>query len=255
MSLRRAKQILYGGFFILVWYAVIAGGYNIFVKPPASCFDNIRNQGEAGIDCGGPCAQVCVPIGIHLIRSLDPVLKFNPNPSHITLLAHIVNPNTTFAAKSFKYNFILYDDQSAVVAEYPGTSFIYAGEVKYIVLPNVALPKTLFGRIDFQIQAPEWVPSTTFEGRPTLVVSGVNPVATGAGITVDGQILNNDTVEFPRVTIVAIFKGNLSQSAGASETEIENLAPNESQPFSIIHPNILNVNLPATQLFEYAARP
>jgi len=228
----------------------------LFLKPAPSCFDGIQNQGEQGIDCGGPCALACVPRGIQPITLADPVIKLTPNVGHMTLIAHVLNPNTTFASKNFQYSFTLYDDQDNVEATYSGTSFIYAGEAKYILAPNLPVPQASFSRIDFKVQNTQWVPSESFAGHLALTLSGVNPHnASGTGITVDGQISNNDTVTFPSVTIVAVFKGNLGQPAGASQTELENLAPNTSQPFSIIHPNILNVNLPATQVYFYAARP
>ncbi len=38
-------------------------GFTLCKQPP-SCFDGIKNQGEIGADCGGPCAQDCCSDGV-----------------------------------------------------------------------------------------------------------------------------------------------------------------------------------------------
>ena len=49
---------------IFLVFALIIGGasYLIFAnKIPATCSDNIKNQNETGIDCGGSC-RACIDI-------------------------------------------------------------------------------------------------------------------------------------------------------------------------------------------------
>ena len=254
MSLRRAKQILYAGFYILVWYGIISGVYYLFLKPVPSCFDNIKNQGEAGVDCGGLCAQVCVPEGIKPIALLENVFSFQPDQSHLSLLAHINNPNFDSAARSFKYSFLLYDEQGNLVQKFSGNSFAYAGEVKYILVPNVVLPRASFSRVDFKAEDLDWVPKNSLDVAQ-IVISGFTPSVTEKTILIDGRVINKDKVSFPKVTIVAIFSGRFGEPAAASETEIENLAPNESQPFSVIHPALANIDIAGAKVFVYAKRP
>jgi len=54
MPRRFIKQFIYGAFFTAFWLALLYGAWLLIYKP--SCADHIKNQGEAGIDCGGPCA-------------------------------------------------------------------------------------------------------------------------------------------------------------------------------------------------------
>jgi hypothetical protein len=253
---RRVKQIIYATFFFLFWFAIFFFGYRFFIKQAPSCFDGIQNQGEADVDCGGPCAAVCIPRGIRPLELVDQVLTINPDRSHLSFLAHVSNPNLTFAGRSFSYHFSLYDANDQLVQSYPGTSFIYGGEIKYILMPNVVAPTVPFGKVDFGIDGrPDWVSSDLFRKSSQLITSGIRPQLSGNVITVDGQVTNNDTITFSHLTVLAVFKGNLGQPDGASETELENLAPNTSLPFSIIHPNIVNVNLSATQVFVYGEKP
>lgn len=45
----------------LQWYTGLELGESGFLGVEASCSDNVQNQGETGIDCGGPC-PACPPV-------------------------------------------------------------------------------------------------------------------------------------------------------------------------------------------------
>ena len=74
-------------------------------------------------------------------------------------------------------------------------------------------------------------------------------------MVIEGNITNKDVVIVGSITILATFLGNVDQVAGASETEVTDLSPGETRAFSIVHPNIQNVDLSATKVFIYARRP
>ncbi len=257
MSFRRARQLIYGAFFAALWYLVIAGGYYLFAKPAPTCFDNIKNQNETGVDCGGVCAKVCVPTGIRPITLLpgERVISYQTDSSHISFIAHIENPNSTYAARNFVYHILLYDDQDSLVATFSGSSFIYGGEIKYVLLPRVVLPGVRFSKVYFTVDTPAWISSSDFRGPPKFVVSSITPVVSVHTITVNGELTNRDIVTFPKASIVVIFTGQYGQVAGASQTEVEDIAPNQNVPFSVIYPAISDANLPATKVYVYAARP
>ena len=81
--------------------------------------------------------EVCIPSNIAPIVPLGAVTIFSPLAGHVTVLAELENANTDFAAKSFDYTVTLYGaDGSSTVANFPESSFAYADETKYIVLPN-----------------------------------------------------------------------------------------------------------------------
>lgn len=256
MSLRRAKQIIYGAFYSILLGLFAAWIYYGFLKPAPSCFDGIKNQSEEGIDCGGPCAVSCSIKHVKSIETVGRILTFAPDQEHLSLLVQISNPNLDYAARNFFYTFSIYDNQGSVIQSFNGNSFVYAGEVKYILVPNAQVPRTgLFGKIEFRAENFDWVPVANLKGPPHIAILGVETNSASTSLTVDGRITNNDTVAFPLVTVVAIFKGQYSQVAGASQTIIENLLPNESRAFSIIHPPVPNVDLTGTKVLVYALRP
>ncbi len=255
MGKRLIKQIAYGIFYLFFFAGIIYGSYVLFIRPAPSCFDKIRNQNEEGVDCGGPCAAACIPAELRPIVAIDRILKFSSTPSSISILAKISNANLDYAAKNFSYKFNFYKANGDFVGSLGGNSFIYAGEVKYLLLPNASLPPVPFSKIDLKIENVEWLPGNRFSGPPNVAVSGVATAAEASNLSVDGQITNRDSVSFPAVTAVAIFRGQFGQIAGASQTEISNLLPNETRKFSIIHPLIPSVDLNGTSVFVYSRRP
>ena len=41
----------------------------IWLPAPPTCSDGVQNQGEAGVDCGGPCSSACIPITVDVSKS------------------------------------------------------------------------------------------------------------------------------------------------------------------------------------------
>ena len=254
MDRRLKKQLIYAVSFFVFLAIVIGGFYFVYLKPAPSCFDGIQNQKEEGIDCGGPCANACMPQLNKLVLA-DRILILRPDATHISFLTRVSNPNFNYAAKSFSYSFDLLNASGSVVQSFPGNSFIYAGEIKYILVPNVPLPQAQFTNVDLRLdENPDWVPAGEFRGPPQFNTTGAQTNVLAKGISVDGNIINLDTMPFAKVTIVAIFIGKLNEVAGASQTEVGNLAPNAPQPFSIIHPPMQNIDVLGTKISAYASR-
>jgi hypothetical protein len=255
MSARRGKQLIYFLAFALLCWGAVSGYYHGFVKPAPTCFDGIQNQEEAGTDCGGPCSLVCVPANVKPIELVGFVIRFSPDPAHFSLLARVNNPNLNHATRNFSYSFLLYDIQGNLVKTYSGNSYIYAGEAKYILLPNIPLSAVSFNKVDFKVDNAEWIPKDDFVGPPFLNSSNLTSETEGNMITLSGQVINKDTVSFPHVTVLVVFRGQYGQEAGATQTEIEDLPPNGTLPFSVTHPFVSNLDLAGTKVFVYAERP
>ncbi|HEY8097555.1 MAG TPA: hypothetical protein VIE65_15905 [Methylobacter sp.] len=78
---------------------------SIFYKAP-SCSDNIQNQSEVGIDCGGPCPYLCTS------QELPPTVLFTKAISNgagrTDIVASIENINANAGAKDVPYTLALY---------------------------------------------------------------------------------------------------------------------------------------------------
>lgn len=252
MPRRIRKQILYGAFYLLILVIIVGWAYFAFLKPAPSCYDKIKNQDETEVDCGGVCSGICSPIHAKPIQSIGQILTLYPDGDSMSILAQINNPNLNYMANNFTYTFSLYAGGDQPVRTFQGTSFIYPGETKYILVPNV--PRVDFSRIDFTAGDMDWVPSGDIRGAPNLTVVGAEMNVKEGKLVIEGTMANKDIVIVGNVTVFATFGGALGQTAGASQTEVTDLSPGETRAFSIVHPNIENIDLTATKIFLYARR-
>ncbi len=253
MPRRFRKQFLYGLGFLIFWIVAIGGPY-FLLKPAPSCVDHTQNQGEGGIDCGGPCAVACIPRTLREIEVLDTRMIVN-DATHGSLIGEIRNGNLDWAAKSFDYIFNIYDDVGKFLQSSKGTSFIYAGEVTYLALPNLEFPKVGHNtKLEIQSSSVEWVPSSEFPRPQFQYPQNLSPTITSQGIEIRGNVTNKDTLVFPRITLIAILFGVSQEPIGVSQTVIENLAPNDTSPFVIYHPPLTGLK-GLTELYISAFRP
>ena len=170
MPRRLRKQILYGAFYLLVLVLIGGGIYFTFFKPAPSCYDNIRNQDEVEIDCGGVCSSVCSTVKIKPLEVNGQILTLRPDEKHMSILAQINNPNLDYMAKSFVYNFSLYDSADKIVKSFSGNSFIYSGEAKYILIPN--FPNVVYSRIGFTAENVNWISTLDATAAPNIASVG-----------------------------------------------------------------------------------
>lgn len=251
---RRLKQVIYGTFY-LVFFALLGTSiYFLFLKPAPSCFDGKQNGIEEGIDCGLPaCGKICLPSTLRDIAVLGEPNLFSVDDTHSTLLVALQNSNLDYAAKSFRYEAKLYDKKGVISQTFSGNSFIYAGELKYIALPNIFASKADVGRIEFAIQNPAWVQADVFR-KPQLMIQDQKASISGSNLLVEGRLVNQDTLRFSKVEVVVLFQGKLGQPVGASVTELDNMFPNETRSFTLTHPAIPDVVAAVTKVFLYAER-
>ena len=252
---RTAKQLLYG-FGYVAFFSLIGGFiYTGFFRVPASCVDGEENQGEQGVDCGGPCTQACLPSDLRPLEVAGQVRMLYPDRAHFGLLAKLVNPNIELGARSFEYNFRVYDESGGLIQSFSGRSFIYPGEAeRYLLLPLLPLPRVPIARADLVVDREEWVSGDVFP-RPKIAVQYYNTAASEGLLAAEGRIFSNDTRSFPSVTVIAIFYGQFGQIVGASLTELANVVPNEARDFVVRHPLVPGASAARTQVFIFALRP
>ena len=257
MSSRRLKQFIYGLIYLLIFGGIVFGIYFLFLKPAPSCFDNVQNEGEQGVDCGGPCTKICIPSSTQPMAVVGSVYAFSALPGHVALLADVANPNSDFAAETFQYTFNFYDASGNVVQSVPGSSFIYADETKYLAVPNEAVSGP-FDHVGMTIGTVHWVPAAQFGSVPQLtfnnVMTGASAVTSGT-TAVSGEVTDADSASFQNIEIVAVLKAPGGIPAGVTETELDAIAPNQAKNFSVMYPtSSANIDPAATQVYAYVAR-
>ena len=136
MAERLFKQITIGAITILIITLLGSGVYYAFLKPKPTCFDNIRNQNEEDVDCGGPCQSCEIKYLAPLDYSKEAYFIVQNNKYFI--YTRILNPNAKWGVKSFKYTFTIAEADSSIKT-FVGKDYILPLETKYLVLTNIAL--------------------------------------------------------------------------------------------------------------------
>lgn len=136
MNKRLRKQIIIALVFLGI-FSVIGGEIYLTHRAAPTCFDNKRNQGEEGVDCGGPCILCELKYNPPLSLADSPVLLVNLN-NKVDILFKITNSNLEWGAKEFFYKVTLIGNNNEK-QEFIKSGFIFPHEIRYFIVPNIAV--------------------------------------------------------------------------------------------------------------------
>jgi len=233
MTPRLVKQLLYGVLYILVIAVIFWLIYIFFLKPAPTCSDKIKNQGETGIDCGGPC-PACEITQLKPL-TIDWAMALPARENEISVLAEIANPNSDFGAQTFSYQFKIIGPFGSLLKTVNGQSFIYPGEIKYILEPALKINPQDVSRTEFLINKDSVMWQSEKElARPKLSTNSVKTAVTNQGVTVKGIVKNENPLLISQVKIIAILYNSLGNNIlNASFTTLTDLKGNEDRLFDI----------------------
>jgi hypothetical protein len=277
MSTRFAKQLIYATFYIVVLVLAVGVVYSLVGRRPPSCFDGKQDQGEQGIDCGGPCAAVCTTGATVQPVSVIALNEFTPTAGYATFLAKVENTNTDLASPYFAFSFDLLGPSGTVIQSFPGASFLYPNEVKYVALVNMPLASSsmptpvpmasgtvvmatgtalsvVIPTLVVPTSTTQWVASSSFGAPPDFSKPNFSTAIGSTTVVVAGQFTSNDTAGFNDVFIIAVLKDVNGDPVGVSQTEIDSVAPNQAEDFSISYPVVPGIDPTETEVQIYAAR-
>ena len=100
----------------------------------------------------------------------------------------------------------------------------------------------------------QWAASSSMGFVPQFAFSNVTTKTEPSTVAVNGQITNNDVASFQTVIIIAVFKDASGNPIGASETEVNDLAPGTAAGFSVSYPAVSGVNPANNELEAYGLR-
>lgn len=245
---RLLKQLIYGGFFLIIIAGVVLIFYFKF-KPQASCFDKRQNQGEEEVDCGGPC-ESCE------IRRLKPI-AINASPRIFDLNTPVLffgvfNPNPNYAAKKLPYTLKIYDSSNQLIGTREEETFIYSGEEEKYILKPIDLARAFFAEIN--LGAPAWKAKTEFE-KPKIDFRSLSKERVNDKYSITGLLVNNEAAVFGGVMVGALFYDSAGGLVSASRTEVNDIKAFEQRFFQLEHPFVDRIDFDKTRLFFEALRP
>ncbi len=226
--MRLAKQIVYGTVFLIILALIGYGLVRLLYNPAPSCFDNVQNQGETGVDCGGPC----IPCAI---KSLQPIQVQSQKAFKASdgtgVAVEIYNPNPDWGAQSFDYTITLKDQFGHALQTESGKSFIYPGELKYIIEPYIKQDVSTVTSVATQITNPQWISGTVFS-KPNIDAQGIR-TDKDTQVYVSGNVVNQSEFPFASVVVDALVYNRDGVLIAASKTTIDAIKQFNSSPFKI----------------------
>ncbi|NDE68092.1 hypothetical protein EB052_00630 [bacterium] len=199
--------------------------YLSYYKAP-SCSDRIQNQGELGIDCGGPCARLCQSAFLPPEVSWT---KFEKVSEGIyNLGAYIINPNINGAVVAASYKFSLFDRDGILITEVPGTTIIPSHRNTLAFAASVSTQKRPVVRAIFEFtQPPLWQKSFDSLGGISIIDKKYSEDKDGSSLEV--FIQNNILLAYNKIRLGAILYDDSDNAVGFSSTVIDAIAPGKKE--------------------------
>ena len=120
MSWASKRKLTYASVAILaVLFLVAVPAFLIFYKTP-TCFDNKKNGGELGVDCGGKCSRLCQSAFLPPKISWGDAKIEKIAGGFYNASSYIINPNINGGAVDVPYKMSLYDAQGIFIVDRVG---------------------------------------------------------------------------------------------------------------------------------------
>lgn len=212
--------ILSGLVFLIYWFS----------QPGPSCFDGFQNQGEEGIDCGGPC----LPCEMAALKNIEvlwtEVIKTKDNFYDVG--AQIKNPNQNYGAGELPYSFKFYDVNNNFITEQQGLTYILPNQTKYLIETKIEstyqIVKTelSFGQIQWQKLRDYQPPQLMIRQKEYHLLEKQPGFSQASGI-----VVNKSNFDFERVDIDCLLFNSVHQLLGLNTTEIWTLLAGQERHF------------------------
>lgn len=209
-------------FFILIIIGAVAVAFlivmfiSVFTKAP-SCTDNTQNQGETGIDCGGPCAYLCTA----LVQ--PPTVLFTKaiqnSAGRIDVIAEVENRNADAAAKDVQYSITLYGSDQSLIQKVTGTFDLPPGASVPIFVPGISSGKqeVVNAFLDIVPSSLQWF-VLPINSRILPTVSNTKQFGTTSAPRIEAVLANPSTTTLTNVRVIVIVRNNLGDVIAASST-------------------------------------
>jgi len=236
MGYRSRKQLIIVAIIIIFFVLVGTGVYFAYFRHVATCFDGIQNQGETGVDCGGPCSFSCERLTIRDVQ-VNWVKYLNLQDNQYDLIAQIANPNPNYGVSDLKYTFKIYDSSGKEIKDQSGASFILPNQQKYLIEGGVNVGAPI-GKIELAIEPTaqkDWAETSTDYQTPNIYVLNRqfsaldNPPGASQ---VSGTIKNDSPFDFDSIVVSIVLLDADKQIIGVNKTEANTVMAGEERYFN-----------------------
>ncbi|MCK5021730.1 MAG: hypothetical protein KAR54_00575 [Candidatus Pacebacteria bacterium] len=210
--------------------------FSVFYSFP-TCFDNIQNQDEEGIDCGGSCELICsFNIAEPIILWSRPIKTFD---GVYSVIAMVENLNTSIEAQSVPYNFKLFDKDGILINEKKGDAFIPANSIFPIFEGSISTGNRIPTRSNFEFtKKPQWEEN----GSSTELISikDIEFIEKNELPRVSAVIKNNSVKDISDIELIVLLFDNDNNLISSSKTILDTIRKNSSEPIIFTWPKLFD---------------
>jgi len=242
---RFTKQLIIGCIFTLIVTGGILSIYGFFTPDP-TCFDNIQNQGEDGVDCGLVCGILCLPAPEALVVKASQILSTGEQEYDFVL--QISNPNTIYGSEDIAYEIIFINLGGQEITRRSGTFYILPGQTRFIIETKISssdIPQV--GQVAlgepawFRIQGPEGVVDFPLKREQYRKVrDNLHEF--------EAVILNNSDFDFDQVDVAILLVGEGGSLVGATKTNIRTILARSERGFKVSWPFVVSSEVARVQV-------
>jgi hypothetical protein len=240
------RKIMIIGTVFAVALAALGVFYFLFLKPAPSCSDKVQNQGELGVDCGGPCAAVCPGEATDLVVFWSRAFKVTDGIYDAAAL--VENPNINFGLKNLPYSFKIYDENNLLITERKGNTFSNPKERFVIFESRIDTGQRIPARATLELGEEQWTRIASPQSKINLELQ--NKVFTPEPrpyLTAD--LSNPSPFDAPNVEAVAVISDSSGNVIGVSGTYIERLGKGETKKLTFTWPNLFQTTPSQIDIF------
>jgi hypothetical protein len=218
MSERLLKQIKIFLIFISPLLIFLFFSLYKFLSPKPTCFDNIKNQGEVDIDCGGPCP----PCEVKKLEPLRISSKrfISYKDGSYDFVFKIFNPNEKYGLEKLSYYFELYDKEGKKIFETPKeTSFIYPNETRWLIIQNVKAPEFDDFKPKVEINDYDWKEfEEKFSSRDLIYYEPKIEKLEIGGYRISFNVYNSSIYDFDKIEAIIFLYNKENSLIGLTRT-------------------------------------
>jgi hypothetical protein len=236
--------------FVLVFILLLILALVIFIaanRRVPTCSDALANQGELGVDCGGPCVKVCPVESNDIVVLWSRVFKVKEGKYDVA--AYIENPNP-FGLRALDYQVRIYDTDNIPVKDVAGTTYMNAHERALIFVPLVDLgfriPTRAFVTFPSELS---WARLKPEIRKPVLNVRDQKIEDSGAMLTLSAEIANDSEFPIDNIELYAFLYDGEGNVNHASKSYIPALTSGGSSDIVFTWPNVASSSVKSADIF------
>lgn len=238
------RRFIYLGAIFLFFATIFFTVYFVFFRQPVSCNDNIKNQDELGVDCGGICKRVCSLEVSPLIKVWTRLFKTVDGKYDVATL--IENPNFNLGIKELNYTFKLYDADNLFVTEKSGKVFVNSRDKFVIFEAGLDSGKRIPVKAIIELKEPIVWSRVDPQGiKPSIVIQDQELIE-GQIPRLSAELINESIFDLTKMTITVVIYDEDDNAIAVSQTfrnfikkgATEKISFTWPRPFAVSHPTI-----------------